>query len=131
MSLHTFRKAGITLAAVVTAFAGVMVTGPSASATTALADCTARLNPQYWSWTAQCTAPHTVSIRTDRRWYWLHQPGVIYTTSGTNSRLVEPGTPWQGRNFDIPERMTVQLCLTAYQDSTVLIAPKTCYTRWP
>lgn len=128
MALQTFRKNGITLAAViVTAFAGVALTGPSASTATALADCTARLNPQYWSWTAECTAPHTVSIRTDRRWYWLNSPGVIYTTSTTSSRQVVPGTPWNGRFLSIPEQMTVQLCLTAYQDSTLQIAPRTCH----
>jgi hypothetical protein len=130
LSLRTFGKNGLTLAATtVTAFASLAVTGPSTSAATPLADCTAMLNPQYWSWTAQCTAPHTVSVRTDRRWYWLGYPGVTYDTSTTFSRQVVPGTPWNERVFSLPEQITTQLCMTAYQDSTLPIAPRTCYFR--
>ncbi|MCP2247607.1 hypothetical protein [Lentzea aerocolonigenes] len=124
---YKFRKAAIALAAV----ALTAVVAPPASATTALADCTARLNPLAWQWTAQCTAPHKVTIRSDRRWYWLHQPGIVYTTTSTSTREVVPGTPWNGWILPLPESVTVTLCLTAYQDSTLLIAPTTCYGRWP
>jgi len=107
--------------------------GPSASADIALADCTASLSPQYWSWTAQCAVPHTVTIRWERRWYWLQSPSTIYNTSGTVSRQVVPGTPWYSRVYTIPEQVTSQLCLTAYQDSTLQITPRTCYpwSSWP
>ncbi|MFC3896638.1 hypothetical protein ACFOWZ_34615 [Lentzea rhizosphaerae] len=122
---YKFRKTAIALAAV----ALTAVVAPPASATTALADCTARLSPQYWQWTAQCTAPHTVTIRTDRVWYWLHAPDKVYTDTWRTSREVVPGTPWNAWFLPLPESMTIQLCLTAYQDSTLVIAPTTCYFR--
>lgn len=132
MSLRTFMKTGTALAAVgATAFAGLAVTGPTASAATAFADCTASLNAWYWSWTAQCAVTHTVTIRSERQWYWLQSPGVIHSSTWNFSRQVVPGTPWSDRILPIPETITVQLCLTAYQDSTVQIAPRTCYPWGP
>lgn len=113
------------MAAVLMAAAGLTVPCASASAGT-LADCTASLSPWSASWTAQCAAPHTVSVRMDRQWYWLTSPGFVYSSSATFSHQVAPGTPWSERIYFIPEQVTVQLCLTAYQDSTLQIAPRTC-----
>jgi hypothetical protein len=103
----------------------MVVSAPVGGAATPLADCTANLNPRYSSWTAQCTAPHMVTIRFERWWHWLGSPTVYYTTRDF-SRQVEPGAPWSASIYYVPEQITVQVCLTAYQDSTVLIAPRVC-----
>jgi hypothetical protein len=129
MPQHTFRKTAIALtAAVVTTFAGPAVTSPSASAATALADCTANLYPglRSWSWTARCAAPHTVSIRTETWWYWLGSPGDIRHSAWTTSRQVVPGTPWSDRVSPLPEVFVLRMCMSAYQDSTLQIAPTIC-----
>lgn len=135
MSPHAFGKTAITLtAAVVTALAGPAVTSPSASAATALADCSANLYPglRSWSWTAQCVAPHTVSIRTQTWWYMLGSPGDIRYSARTTSRQVVPGTPWSERVSPLPEVFVVRICMTAYQDSTLPITPTICLgSRWP
>jgi hypothetical protein len=110
---------------VATVIVSMVVSVPAGSAATPLADCTASLNPWSSSWTAQCTAPHMVTIRFERWWHWLGSPVVNYTTRDY-SRQVEPGTPWSTRIYYIPEQITDRVCLTAYQDSTVLIAPRVC-----